>query len=322
MTTLDKSRGETSHAVMGFLSDGRRFVFSDNLRGSTYYVTSLSSPTERHRLAIPGGPRGVLVLSTSGGQLSTTRAGRLRFRRSTRRRSNCVHPWRWPTDGVHPPPRAQEPSCFARPRIQRRSSAWVNRTGRRLSTVGAPDTYLSVELSPSATRAAVVRGGPWIYDIDLWLADLATGVFTPLTSHPGLEADPAWSPDERRIAYSSEQAGIKLPFAKDVISGREDRLVDVSNEIVVDDWTADGRFLIVRDMRRSVFAVPMTGEAAEASRRNAIRAGPVAGFSGRPLDRVSVERVRRCRCLRRGVSELQRHEAAVDCRSIPTEMAA
>lgn len=97
--------------------------------------------------------------------------------------------------------------------------------------------------------------------MDVWLADLATGVFTPLTDYKGFESDPAWSPDERRIAYLSDQDGHRLPFAKDLITGGEDRVVDNDEDIAVDDWSADGRFLIVRERRRSVSALSMTGEA-------------------------------------------------------------
>jgi len=261
VTTLDKFRGETNHVVMGFLSDGRRFVFSDNRRLATYYVTSLSSPSERHKLAIPGGTQGVMDLFTSNDRLLYNKRGTITLQTLDEKTLELRAPVAL-ADGWSKPTASRTGTVvFRSSGFPTTQLVWVNRAGRRLSTVGAPDTYLSVELSPTATRAAVVHAGPWIYDMDVWLADLATGVFTPLTDHKGLEADPAWSPDERRIAYSSDQDGHRLPFVKDLITGAEDRLVDNDDDIVVDDWTADGRFLIVRERRRSVSALPMTGEA-------------------------------------------------------------
>jgi hypothetical protein len=246
---------------MGFLSDGQRFVFSDNLRVATYYVTSLSSPSERHTLAIPGGSKGVKDLFASNDRLVYNKRGTITLQTLDEKTLELHAPVAL-ADGWSKPTASRTGTVVFRssgyPTTQ---LVWVDRAGRRLSTVGAPDTYGSVELSPTATRAAVVHAGPWIYDMDVWLADLATGVFTPLTNHQGMEADPVWSPDERRIAYSSDQDGYVLPFAKDLVSGGEDRLLDADGEILVDDWTADGRSLIVRGMRRSVFALPMTGEA-------------------------------------------------------------
>ena len=262
VTTLDTSRGETSHSIVGFLSDGRRFIFSDNLgrTGATYYVVSLSSPSERHRLDVTGGPQGVLSLSISNGRLFYNKRGTITVQ-TLDEDTFETGPALPLADGWSPPSASRTGTVvFRTSGFPTTQLTWVDRTGRRLSTVGAPDTYSSVELSPTAARAAVVRGGPWIYDLNLWLVDLTTGVFTPLTNQQGFKADPAWSPDEGRIVYSSDQAGHLLPFVKDVATGREERLVDASNELVVDDWTADGRFVIVRNMNRSVFAISGSGE--------------------------------------------------------------
>jgi DNA-binding winged helix-turn-helix (wHTH) protein len=261
VTTLDKSRGESSHGVMGFLSDARRFVFSDNRRLATYYVTSLSSPSERHKLAIPGGTQGVLSLSTSNDRVLYNKRGTITLQTLDQKTLELRPPVAL-ADGWSAGTASRTGTVvFRSSEYPTTQLLWVDRAGHRLSTVGTPDRYLSVELSPTATRAAVVHAGPWIYDMDLWLADLATGVFTPLTDHTGVEADPVWSPDERRLAYSSDQDGHRLPFVKDLITGAEDKLVDADDDIVLDDWTADGRLLIVRERHRSVSALPMTREA-------------------------------------------------------------
>ena len=95
------------------------------------------------------------------------------------------------------------------------------------------------------------RGRPG-HDGDLWLLDLATNVLTRLTSDPGTESDPTWSPDERRIAFTAWRAGRRKSeatiFQKDLITGTEQQLLSdpPPPAAVLDDWSADGRWLIFR----------------------------------------------------------------------------
>jgi Tol biopolymer transport system component len=42
---------------------------------------------------------------------------------------------------------------------------------------------------------------------DLWLIDVARGVASRLTTDPGDERDPVWSPDSREIVYSTDAGG-------------------------------------------------------------------------------------------------------------------
>jgi len=133
---------------------------------------------------------------------------------------------------------------------------WLERDGTRRSEVGEPGRYGEIVLSPTATKVAVYREG------DLWMLDLATGVFSRLTSDPHIDSSPAWSPDERRMVFSSGRAGYTTVFEKDLVTGREERvLADTPPPgAMVDDWSPDGKFVIFRNFGRAIYALPMVGE--------------------------------------------------------------
>ena len=102
---------------------------------------------------------------------------------------------------------------------------------------------------------AVVRGDP--ASTDLWIAESAKGVFSRVTDDLGNETDAAWSPDENHLAFSKMGVGV---VRKDLLTGAE-QAVAAAAGMSLDDWTADGKFLICRgDV--SVFAVPAFGPGA------------------------------------------------------------
>jgi Tol biopolymer transport system component len=95
---------------------------------------------------------------------------------------------------------------------------------------------------------------------DLWDVDLTTGVWSRLTTDLALDSDPSWSPDERRVAFTSGRAGFLGVFLKDVNSGAEEPLVVWKESVVVDQWTPDGQFILFRNLGRAIWAVPANGD--------------------------------------------------------------
>ena len=137
---------------------------------------------------------------------------------------------------------------------------WFDRVGRRLGTLGEPAPYQLVHLSPLGRHATVVRGDTGLDSWDLWDADLASGIFSRLTTRTGLDADPAWSPDERTLVFSSNRLGRTAPFLKDLVSGTEKPLIAFDEPLALDQWTPDGRYVIATTMGKAVYAVPLGGD--------------------------------------------------------------
>ena len=132
---------------------------------------------------------------------------------------------------------------------------WFDRGGQRTGSVGEPGPYEQVVLSPRDRHATVVRLNDQ-FDGDLWDADLATGIFSRLTTDPTHDSDPAWAPDEHALAFMSMRTGRPSVFVKDIVSGKEEPLASLNDEgLTVDQWTPDGRYVILRTYGKAVYAM-------------------------------------------------------------------
>ena len=170
-----------------------------------------------------------------------------------------------------------------------RQLTWRGRQGDHLGIVGSPDLDWQVELSPlTGTRAVLVRGGPWPEDRDLWLADLESGIPSKLTTRPGLESSPVWSPDERRIAYHSSQGGGAIaPFVKDLDSGREEQQLRTDRSLVSRGLDRRRPFPGVEELRVCRVRPPHDRCAeARTAGRHAVHRRSTAGLTRRAVDRV------------------------------------
>jgi Tol biopolymer transport system component len=80
---------------------------------------------------------------------------------------------------------------------------------------------------------------------DIWLEDISHGVVDRVTSHPGYDWIPIWSPDGARIVFASNREGPMDLYEKAVNRSERERLLLKSGERKIPtDWSKDGRFLI------------------------------------------------------------------------------
>ena len=142
---------------------------------------------------------------------------------------------------------------------------WLDRSGRELSVVDAPAEYRDVSISPD--------GGRLVYDLgdggssgDLWIRDLARGVSSRFTFEAPTELNPLWSPDGRRIVYTSKAHGPGDLYLKDASGTKEaELLLADANEKYVSDWSPDGTAILMTSRTPGaadgfdIWAVPMSG---------------------------------------------------------------
>jgi Tol biopolymer transport system component len=142
---------------------------------------------------------------------------------------------------------------------------WYTRAGTPAGTVLPPGDFTEIQLSPDERRLAVMRGDG--IQIDLWVKDLESGVLSRLTSADGREGEPTWSPDSRRVAYIHVRDGKRTLHETTIGSGKHlPILTEDVGSIWMDDWTADGRHLVLHgDGGGRVYLVPRPLDGSAAS---------------------------------------------------------
>src|SRR4029079_7863626 len=84
---------------------------------------------------------------------------------------------------------------------------WFDRTGKRLGAVGPPAAYNELALSPDGRRLAYDLTDRPSGAVQIWVRDLTRDVASRITFGVGNTIWPVWSPDGRRIGYSSDRSG-------------------------------------------------------------------------------------------------------------------
>jgi len=123
---------------------------------------------------------------------------------------------------------------------------WVDRQGQESPMAAPPRTYVHPRLSPDGTRVAL-----FILDeeLDVWLWDLARAMLTRVTFEPGVDMNPVWSPDGRRLFFTSERAGGRNLFGQAADgTGAVTRLTASPNAQVPTSVSPDGTRLVFTEV--------------------------------------------------------------------------
>ena len=111
---------------------------------------------------------------------------------------------------------------------------WVDRNGKETEAIDTPGDYHDAWLSPDRTRLVYDMGSDSAHN-DIWIRDLTRGVSSRFTFGPSTNVDAIWSPDSRRIVYTSREKGPGDLLVKDASATKdpEPLLVDATEKVRV-----------------------------------------------------------------------------------------
>jgi Tol biopolymer transport system component len=247
VTRADPLLGELEHGWPQFLPDGKHFLYIATDGGSTgsIYVQQLGSAAR------------TLVLKTPWRALYAS--GRLLF---VRRHALIAQPFDLKTFQLYGDPVPLAPHVNAQPGGFTASMAasengvlayradeaaplltWFDRDGQPLGTIGFAAEFSGPALSPDESWLAVAVRHPATEKRDIWLFNLLRGGAVRMTTDPADDMNPTWSPDGRRIAFTSDRRGQRETYMKDPFGTAGEELISTEKNggENVDDWSPDGR---------------------------------------------------------------------------------
>jgi Tol biopolymer transport system component len=125
---------------------------------------------------------------------------------------------------------------------------WFDRAGNAVASIGPTGVYTDLDLSGRGDQVAVAFEDARSIGSDLFLLDAQQGVPSRFTSAPGVDDAPVWSPDDGRLAFSSDRGGIYGAvngFVQDINGVAKEE--QVLNSGRIRDWSLDGQYLLYDD---------------------------------------------------------------------------
>jgi serine/threonine-protein kinase len=140
--------------------------------------------------------------------------------------------------------------------VPNRTLVWVDRTGREEALGAPPRSYLAPRISPDGLQVALDLRDQ---ENDVWIWSVARQTLTRLTFDPGLDRYPVWTPDGRRIVFSSQRGPPDSLFwqAADG-TGEAERLTESPSIQYPSSVSADGATVILEQQGGSVDVVAMS----------------------------------------------------------------
>jgi Tol biopolymer transport system component len=279
-TRLDTAHGERAHLWPRFLPDGKHFLFyalAEQDEGTGVRVGSLDSSDATRLLGADtnaiyaelrnpdGGDKAGYLLYAQGHRLMAQPfdASALRVKGEPLAIADEINYLQFVN---LLPISASANGLLAYQSIDtpKRQLAWFDRGGNQTATMGDPDEYGQVRISPDGKRVLVNRTAPGKETADLWIFDTNGSNPIQVTSDPGNEGAAVWSPDGSQILYYRNPKTQYDLYRKPISGGKEELLFSTPQDKYPNDVSPDGRFLLFGELGLStsfdLWILPLTGE--------------------------------------------------------------
>ena len=162
-----------------------------------------------------------------------------------------------------------------------RKLVWVNRNGTEQILAAAPGDYDNPRVSPDGHHVALELGA------QVWIYDLSRDTLTRFTFEGNSNADPAWTPDGKRISFRSTKDGpVNIYWKLADGSGGGERLTTNQFTQIPESWSPDGKFLAFHEnnptTKKDIWVLRLSDRKAEPFLRTPFNeGGPVFSPDGR-----------------------------------------
>ncbi|HEV2297591.1 MAG TPA: protein kinase [Candidatus Acidoferrales bacterium] len=276
ITTVEHSRNESTHRWPYFLPDGRHFLF---LAGNP--LTPADSPTNSIMVGSLDSKETKFLFHSRSNAIFAS--GHILFLRQNTLMAQPFDPKRLEFTGDALPVADQVEDVI--PRVQGEFSAsedgiltysesgaagsqqliWYDRSGKQVGAVPGTDSYSDPHISPDGKELAFSLESP---GGDIWLYDIAREMKTRFTFGSGSSTrnmSQIWSPDGRRIAYTSIRNGGFGIYQKAADgSGQEELLIKPGpDQLYPVDWSPDGKLILYMNWETNgpvIWVLPMQGD--------------------------------------------------------------
>ena len=131
---------------------------------------------------------------------------------------------------------------------QQRTLVWADREGNEEPLDALPNNYTSPRISPDGTQVALTinNGG----NKDIWILNLAGKAPIRLTFDKSNDDFPIWTPDGKRIVFSSDRSGKVSVYWKAANgTGAIEQIGPLSGNIIrPSSWSSDGKSLVFGEL--------------------------------------------------------------------------
>jgi Tol biopolymer transport system component len=279
VTTVNTEAGETDHIWPVFLPDGRRFLYMVRYRQANRHknaivLASLDSAESQEILKVNS------HVELSAGHLLFCRDGTLYAQPFDANAGRLSGAARLIMEGIGHNTgngRAAFTAAAGATTLMylpglvnartHNTMEWFDADGTSVGTLGGSESRNRAHAtSPDGSRVAVMRDEPDGRS-DLYVIDVDRNVTERLTSDPGDDMFPVWSPDGTRIYFTSSRRGSLNLFQRSSKAVGDDELLVESNDLKAPSGVSpDGEVLLFTSSTsglhngRDIWGVRLTGE--------------------------------------------------------------